>query len=88
MKSPASISELSQGNGPVASIDAEDRIPLPPPYDTPESEPESRSLSEQARERFACLDDTVAVNIVKPQSSESCLTRPKTGPFCSRLCSP
>ena len=70
MKAPNKLNDISKGDGPIAKVDINDQIPLPPPYDKLDEEPQIPPLSEKAREKFVCLDDTIAVNIPKPQSKE------------------
>jgi Fe-S oxidoreductase len=64
------IQDLSKGEGPIAHIEPEDQIPLPPPFNKPEEEPPLKPLSDKAKESFECLDDTIAVSIPKPASKE------------------
>ncbi len=70
MKSPSSFKDFSRPGGPIAHIEALEQIPLPPPFDTVDDEPPIKPLSEQAREKYEVLDDTIAVSIPKPQSKE------------------
>ncbi len=70
MKAPKKIEDISRGNGPLAQIDLADQIPLPAPFDTPADEIEIPPLSEDAREKCECLDDTVVLNIPKPETPQ------------------
>jgi len=71
MKQPDSLKDISKLRGqPLAHIEPIDLVPLPPPFDKLEDEPEFARLSEQAREQYEVLDDTIAVNIKKPESKE------------------
>ncbi len=71
MKEPQSVKDISKYAGqPLAHVDALDQIPLPPPFDSLEEEPALRPLSEEARAKYEVLDDTIAVNIPKPQNKE------------------
>jgi Fe-S oxidoreductase len=69
MTQPSSLKDISKGEGPIASVPIEDQIPLPPPYDKLDEEPVIDPLTEKA-ERMVQLDDTVVVNIPKPQTPE------------------
>ena len=68
MKQPT-IKDISKGDGPIAHIDAEDQIPLPPPFDKIDQEPPIHPLPE-GTEDLVCLDDTVVVNIPIPKTPE------------------
>jgi Fe-S oxidoreductase len=70
MKEPTSFEEFSKPGGPLAHIAPEDLIPLPPPFDKIEDEPEFPPLSEAAVEKYEQLDDTIAVSLPKPESKE------------------
>ena len=74
MKQPDSVKDIARHPGqPLAAIDQKDQIPLPPPFDTPEFDPPLKPLSDDAREKYVVLDDTIAVNIPKPQSKEAAI---------------
>ncbi len=70
MKRPRSVKTISKGDEPLARIEWQDQQPLPPPYDKCECEPEFKPLSDKAREQYMVLDDTVALNLPRPQSPE------------------
>lgn len=70
MKAPKSLKDISKGDGPLAQVDIEDQIPLPPPFDKIEEEPGIPPLSEEAKEKYVVVDDTIALNIPKPKSKE------------------
>jgi Fe-S oxidoreductase len=71
MSTSARIKDMGTAEGPLAHIEAEDQIPLPPPFDRLEDEPELHPLSDKARANFECsLDDTIAVSIPKPKTQE------------------
>jgi len=71
MKQPDSIKDISKNPGqPLAHIEPVDLVPLPPPFDKLDEEPEFAQLSEQAREQNVVLDDTIAVNIKHPETKE------------------
>jgi len=71
MKQPRSVKDISKFAGqPLAHIEPIDQIPLPPPFDDPELDPPIRPLSDEAREKYYVLDDTIAVNIAKPKNKE------------------
>jgi ferredoxin len=71
MKEPGSVKDFSKYAGqPLAHVEAIDQIPLPPPFDDVELDPPIPPLSDAAREKYEVLDDTIAVNIPKPESKE------------------
>jgi len=70
MKQPGSVKDIAKPAGPLAHIEVADQIPLPPPFDKIEDEPPFPELSEAAREKYEVLDDTIAVNLPKPESKE------------------
>jgi Fe-S oxidoreductase len=71
MKQPDSVKDFSKFPGqPLAQIDPAEQIPLPPPFDTVDTDPPMAQLSDEAREKYFVLDDTIAVNLPKPQSKE------------------
>jgi hypothetical protein len=71
MKEPRSVRDIARNPGqPLAGIEPLEQVPLPPPFDKLEEEPEFARLSEEAREKYVVLDDTIAVNIPKPKSKE------------------
>jgi len=71
MKQPDSVKDISKHPGqPLAHVEPMDLVPLPPPFDNLDEEPEFARLSDQAREKYVVLDDTIAVNIKKPESKE------------------
>ncbi len=71
MKQPDSVKDISKHPGqPLAHVEPMELVPLPPPFDKLDEEPEFAKLSEQAREQYVVLDDTIAVNIKNPESKE------------------
>ncbi len=55
----------------LTTIRPEELIPLPPPYDDFEEQPDWKELSKGARENLVCnLDGFVAVSLPKPQNAE------------------
>lgn len=70
MKEPTSFKDFSSAEGPLAQIEPLRQIPLPPPFDELDEEPEFKQLSEEARGKYEVLDDTIAVNIPRPESKE------------------
>jgi Fe-S oxidoreductase len=70
MKQAKSVKDISKGRGSIAHIDVLKQPPLPPPYDKPEDEPGITPLTEKALETYECLDDTIVVNITKPETKE------------------
>jgi len=71
MKQPKSVKDIGKHSGePLAQINPMEQIPLPPPFDKLEDEPEFPAISDDAREKYVVLDDTIAVNIEKPKTKE------------------
>ena len=71
MKEPQSVKDIAKNSGqPLAHIDPLEQIPLPPPFDKIDEEPPFPQLTEEEREKYVVLDDTIAVNIPKPESKE------------------
>jgi len=70
IKKDPSLQDFSRGEGPLTHVDIEDQVPLPPPFDKREEEPAIAPLSDQARKKYECLDDTIALSIPKPASKE------------------
>ena len=70
MKNSISIKEFSKGDDPLVTIENEDQIPLPPPFDKLEEEPPIGPLKDDVIEKMVRLDDTVLVNIPKPKTKE------------------
>ena len=65
------ISDISIPSAQLAHVAPEDLYPLPPPYDKLEEQPGFKKLTEEARAKFeATLDDTMVVNVPKPESKE------------------
>ena len=67
MTEPVDFRSFARDHGPVSRVLPEDQTPLPSPFDQLEEEPWIASISSEARERFVCLDDTIALRIPKPQ---------------------
>ncbi len=70
MRASPSIHDLGRGSGPVGHLKLADQEPLPPPYDQPGWIPPFKPLTEKEQEKFVCVDDTIVVNIPKPQTKE------------------
>lgn len=71
MKQPDSVKDIAKAPGlPLAQIEPSAQTPLPPPFDTPESDPAIGPLSDEAKQKYAVLDDTIAVNIARPETKE------------------
>ena len=65
------LESVSKPGGKWTHVDVKELMPLPYPLDNPEDEPDWRSLSEQAQEKYECsLDDTLILNIPKPATKE------------------
>ncbi len=70
MSDACGFRDFGDGDGALTRIAFEEQVPLPPPFDRIEEEPPFKSLTEQAREKYVQLDDTIALNIPLPQSPE------------------
>ncbi len=70
MKQPNSVKDISKGDGPLAHIENEDQIPLPPPFDKLSEEPPIAPLPDKPAKESVCLDDTVVLNIPVPKTKE------------------
>ncbi len=71
MKQPSSVKDIAKNPGqPLAKIETFDQTPLPPPFDDLDLEPSIPPLSDEAKEKYAVVDDTIAVNIKRPKSKE------------------
>jgi len=70
MSCSCSFADFSKGEGSLTQIDPGDQIPLPPPFDKIEEEPFFKRLSEEAQGKYEVLDDTIALNLPKPETIE------------------
>ncbi len=72
MKHKIGIADFSgRVSGPLIHLENEDLMPLPKPLDDPARDRPWTTLSEQAREKYACcLDDACAVNFPRPKTKE------------------
>ena len=71
MKAPASVKDMAKGDVPLAHLDPEDKIPLPPPFDNIDEEPVFEPLEDKVKDEYECiLDDTVVIKMPKPKSKE------------------
>lgn len=70
MKNVTRIKDFTLDDGPIAHVDKKDQIPLPPPFNTLTEEPVMNPLRDDALEKYECLDDTIAINIPKPETPE------------------
>jgi Fe-S oxidoreductase len=65
------IEDIAKPSAKLTELRKEDFKPLPPPFDTLESTPDFKPLSDKTRQAYeATLDDTLAVSIPKPQSKQ------------------
>ena len=60
------------GDAPLTEINLEELVPLPPPYDKIEEQPEFKRLTEEQKERLVCnLDGVVSyAGLPKPKNKE------------------
>ncbi len=71
MKNSVKIKDLGKPSEQLVDISAEDLMPLPYPYDQPDSEPSIKQLKDEQKQTYeASLDGILAVGLPKPQSKE------------------
>ena len=71
MKQPDSIQCFCcKTDEPLAQIEAQDQIPLPPPFDKLEEEPAIPPLSPESLAKSVVLDDTLVIGIPNPETAE------------------
>jgi Fe-S oxidoreductase len=72
MKQKINLSDMSKPEKQaLLHLEQEELMPLPPPFDGTESEPDWAPLSAQILEKYECsLDDTCAVSLPQPKSKE------------------
>lgn len=71
MKKKIKVEDISKDSKQLAHIDPQDLMPLPPPYDKIDEEPEWKELKPEFREKYeVSLDDTCALTIPKPKTPE------------------
>lgn len=79
-----SIKEFENKKGQLVELDNSRFLPLPPPYDDLNLQPNIKPLSDSAREKYECdLDGVVAVKYPRPQTEEE--KRELVGKFISGL---
>ena len=62
---------MSSTSGQLVELKPEEFMKLPYPYDTPESQPSLKPLTDEAREKFECgLDGHLALKLPRPKSKE------------------
>lgn len=64
------FADFSRGDDCLFEINQKDQQPLPPPFDDIDEEPLFSRLTEEAKKKYVLLDDTIAVNIPKPETQE------------------
>ena len=70
-KSDFRLEDVSDDSEQWSHVELVDLMPLPAPLDKPESEPEWKPLSDEAREKYECsLDDTMILSMPKPATAE------------------
>ncbi len=58
-------------DGLLSEVKVEELIPLPPPYDTLDDQPDWKEITPAARERMVCnLDGVVALSLPRPETEE------------------
>ena len=72
MKKKIKISDMSKQKGQLVELVPEDLMPLPYPYDQPDSDPGIRQLTDKQREEYeSSLDGVLNIAIPKPASKEA-----------------
>jgi len=70
-KKRVKIEDISISSERLSELRKEDFKPLPAPFDTLESTPDFKPLSDKAKEKYECsLDDTIAISLPKPETRE------------------
>lgn len=65
------IEDISKNTEQLVTIESNDLIPLPYPYDDPANEPLMKRLTDDQRMRYeASLDGIIAIGIPKPSNKE------------------
>lgn len=72
MNQAAKLSDMSRsGRAPLAHLENEDLMRLPPPLEDPAKDHNWTTLTPQTREKYECgLDDTCALSIPQPRTKE------------------
>ncbi len=72
MKKSLRLEDFSRdGESQLTQVNIDELIPLPPPYDKTEEQPEWRGISKEQKDRVVCnLDGVVALSLPKPQNQE------------------
>lgn len=66
-----SLKDFSKKNGQLVELDNSGFLPLPPPYDKLDLQPNIKPLPDTAREKYECdLDGVTAVKFPRPQTEE------------------
>ena len=70
-KNKLTLKDMSSASGQLVELNPEEFMKLPYPYDTPESQPSLKPLTDEAREKFECgLDGHLALKLPRPKSKE------------------
>jgi len=72
MKNNIKLSDISKnGNELLSTVEIDELVPLPPPYDKIEEQPGWKKITDAQKERLVCnLDGVIALNLPKPKSQE------------------
>lgn len=54
----------------LTTVELTELMKLPPPYDEVDAQPQWKKLSDQVRDQYEFIDDTIAVGFPKPQTEE------------------
>jgi Fe-S oxidoreductase len=62
--------DIAKDTDQLTTVELEDLMKLPPPYDTLDMQPPWKKLSAEVRAKHELVDDTLAIGIPKPQTEE------------------
>src|SRR4030042_6351825 len=67
-KNKLTLKDMSNASGQLVELNQEEFMKLPYPYDTPESQPPLKPLTDAVREKYECdLDGFMAIKIPRPK---------------------
>ena len=70
-KNKLTLKDMSSASGQLVELNPEEFMKLPYPYDTPESQPSLKPLTDEVREKYECgLDGHLALKLPQPKSKE------------------
>ena len=70
-KNKLTLKDMSSASGQLVELNPEEFMKLPYPYDTQESQPALKPLTDEVREKYECgLDGHLALKLPQPKSKE------------------